>query len=44
MSCDLSDSTIIEAYEEIVNGQDTDWLVSFEYMYNYFFSKQLNKY
>ncbi|CAJ0910858.1 8737_t:CDS:2 [Entrophospora sp. SA101] len=27
MSCDLSDPAITVAYEEIVNGQDTNWLI-----------------
>ncbi|CAG8733189.1 15832_t:CDS:2 [Acaulospora morrowiae] len=27
MSCDLSDPAIGEAYEEIVNGQETNWLI-----------------
>jgi len=27
MSCDLSDSNISEAYDEIVSGQDTNWLI-----------------
>jgi len=29
MSCDLSDPAITKAYEEIINGRDTDWLVDF---------------
>lgn len=27
MSCDLSDPAITEAYDEIVNGHDTNWLI-----------------
>ncbi|CAG8751851.1 8698_t:CDS:2, partial [Cetraspora pellucida] len=27
MSCDLSDPAISEAYEEIISGQDTNWLI-----------------
>ncbi|CAJ0913370.1 16625_t:CDS:2 [Entrophospora sp. SA101] len=27
MSCDLSDPAITVAYEEIINGQDTEWLI-----------------
>ncbi|CAG8436573.1 6218_t:CDS:2 [Ambispora gerdemannii] len=27
MSCDLSDTAISQAYEEIVSGQDTNWLI-----------------
>ncbi|CAG8550755.1 7260_t:CDS:2 [Cetraspora pellucida] len=27
MSCDLSDPNISEAYEEIISGQDTNWLI-----------------